>query len=105
MSQLLGLLAQYIAEDPADPFNHYAYAMELYKSAPQDAIGILGQLVTEHPEYLATYYTLGSWLVDDEQFEQAIAILKQGIDLAEQQGNAKTLSELKRALLNAEAEL
>ena len=105
MSLLLPLLAQYIAEDPADPFNHYGYAMELYKSAPDEATQMLQDLTISHADYLPSYYTLGTWLLDAERVEESILVFEKGIILATEQGNAKAISELKRALLNAQAEL
>lgn len=105
MSQLLPILAQYLQEDPDDPFNHYAYAVELAKSAPEEAFEIMQSIVNQFPDYLPVYYTAASLASDLEEYQAGKKLLLEGISLAEATNEQKALSELKRALLNLEAEL
>jgi hypothetical protein len=105
MSSILQQLAQFIQEDPADPFNHYAYAVELSRQDPATALLLLVQLQTEHPDYLPTYYTAASLAHDAEDYVIAQSLLETGMDLAQTTGNTKTYLELQRALANVRAEM
>ena len=54
------LLRQYIEEEPGDPFNVYALAMEFLEEEPEQARVLFDQLLAKHPDYLATYYHAAS---------------------------------------------
>ena len=47
-------LRQFAAEEPHDPFNHYALALEYLKTNPREAENLFEQLLQQHPEYLPT---------------------------------------------------
>ncbi len=91
------LLRQFIQEEPGDPFNVYALAMEFLDGDPAQARTLFDQLLMEHPDYLATYYHAAALYADAAERDRAAQLYEQGIDLARRQGNDKTLLELQRA--------
>lgn len=90
------LLRQYVREEPGDPFNVYALAMEFMDDDPAQARDLLDQLLTEHPDYLATYYHAAALCAETNR-PKATQLYEQGIELARRQGNEKTRLELQRA--------
>lgn len=102
---IISILATYLAEDPEDPFNHYAYALEWYKQAPAEAVLMLEETRHRFPEYVPLYYTLGTWYADEEEYDKAVQVFSAGISQAISAKDTKAEAELKRALLNAQAEL
>lgn len=93
----LELLLEYYREDPNEPFNIYALAMEYANTDPQKALYYLEGLLKWHPNYLPAYYQAGKLYTDSEQFDQALETYQLGQKLADALGQAKTLEELKRA--------
>ncbi len=93
----LELLLEYYREDPNDPFNIYALAMEYLGSDRQKALYYLEGLLKWHPNYLPAYYQAGKLYADLGQPEKALETFKMGQSLADALGQAKTLDELRRA--------
>ncbi len=93
----LSQLRQFAADEPDDPFNLYALALELRAHDPAEAAALFDQLLTDHPTYLATYYHAAALFADLNQPDRAFAIYDTGIDLAVQQKNERTRQELIRA--------
>lgn len=87
-------LTQFAAEEPNDPFNHYALAMEYLKTDGAKALALFEQLLLSHPDYLATYYHAGNLLETLGQRERALEVLLKGISLARDQKQFKPLREL-----------
>jgi tetratricopeptide (TPR) repeat protein len=98
------ILLQYIAEDSTDTFSYYALALE-YQALGDitKAIAQLQQLKINVPNYLPTYYTLGKLLEQNNDGDEAIINYKQGVILARQLKDNKTLGELNEALLLLDA--
>ena len=96
-NDLLQNLLSFYEEDPADPFNIYALALEYTKSDAVKAAGFFNVLLEEHPDYLATYYHAGAFFTALEHFGKAEEIYIKGIALALNQKNTKTHQELVRA--------
>ena len=92
------LLRSYIQDDPGDPFNHYALALE-YLKAGNHELGkeILSNLLQSNPDYLATYYQLGKLLEQLGEKDRAIEIYHKGETIALNQRQNKTLNELRSA--------
>jgi Tfp pilus assembly protein PilF len=91
------ILLAYIQEEPNEPFNYYALAIEYVQTSPEKALEQFEFLLKNHPNYLATYYHVATLYADLDQTEKAKQIYVAGILLAEKQQNNKTLDELKRA--------
>lgn len=100
----INLLKSFIADDPNEPFNKYALAMEYYELKPNDSMALLQNLLQDHPGYLPTYFKLAHLLWDNEEWELADKVFKNGLSLAEEQNDSKTYKELKSAYLNFELE-
>ncbi len=90
-------LIQFIEEEPGEPFNVYALAMEYMNSQPEQARLYFDQLLTQHPDYLPTYYHAAALYTDLDERDKAADLYEKGIALAQAQRNEKTLQELQRA--------
>lgn len=99
------LLKKYISEEPGEPFNHYALALEYYESEPEQALKILKKLSQNNPNYLPTYYKLAHLQWETGQFDEAREVFKKGIELAAKQNDPKTLHELRAAFQNFEFDI
>jgi tetratricopeptide (TPR) repeat protein len=88
-----------LASEPEDEFLNYALALELEKDGkPEEAIGILQQLLSKSDNYLGAYYKLGNLLEQCGRPEEARAVYTKGIAIASHQCQMKTLAELKEVL-------
>jgi hypothetical protein len=96
-SALLTSLLNFYQEDPGDPFNVYALAIEYSKSDSEKAAYYFDILLTEHPDYLPTYYHAGAFFAGQEKIEKAEEIYRKGVALALLQQNSKAQRELQGA--------
>ncbi len=90
-------LIRFVQEEPGEPFNVYALAMEYINDQPLQARRYLDQLLTEYPEYLPTYYHAAALYADLDERERAAELYQKGITLAKAKNKQKTLQELQRA--------
>ena len=90
-------LTQFVQEEPGNPFNVYALAMEYMDSRPEQARVYFDQLLAEHPDYLPTYYHAAALNASLDERDKAAELYEKGIALAQAQKNQKTLQELQRA--------
>jgi len=97
---LLDNLISFYEEDPNDPFNVYALAIEYTKSDLEKAAHFFDILLAKHPDYLPTYYHAGSFFAANEEVEKAEEIFRKGVALALLQKNTKAHQELLRAYNN-----
>src|SRR5258708_20756953 len=92
------MLEQFIADDPNDPFNHYALALELLKSDKPEAKKIFDQLIVTHPDYVPSYYQAALLYLEMSLNDEAVKIIEQGIEVARKQNNTKAANELRSLL-------
>ncbi|RYC69917.1 MULTISPECIES: enzyme of heme biosynthesis [Spirosoma] len=90
-------LIRFVQEEPGEPFNVYALAMEYMNSQPEQARTYLDQLLSDHPDYLPTYYHAAALYAELDERDKAAGLYEKGIRLAEVQNNQKALQELQRA--------
>ncbi|AQG78542.1 enzyme of heme biosynthesis [Spirosoma montaniterrae] len=90
-------LIRFVQEEPNEPFNVYALAIEYVNTQPEQARSYFDQLLSEHPDYLPTYYHAAALYAELDERDRAAALYAKGIALAKAQNNAKTLLELQRA--------
>ncbi|GAB3948623.1 hypothetical protein GCM10028805_23490 [Spirosoma harenae] len=90
-------LIQFVEEEPENPFNVYALALEFMKSNPDQAREYFDQLLSKFPDYLPTYYHAAALYAELEEREKAAELYEKGIKLALEQSSNKTFQELKRA--------
>lgn len=96
----LSVLLKYLEEEPNDPFNLYAIATEYLSGSLEKAKDYFDLLLTNHSQYLPTYFIAAQLYIDLEQEERAVEIYKKGIALALIQENVKTQRELESAYQN-----
>jgi hypothetical protein len=87
-------LENWITEDPTEPFNKYALAMELSGNDPVRVGLLFDELMAKHPDYLPTYYIAASFFSNRGDQSKAIKALETGVLLAKKQNNLKTEKEL-----------
>ena len=92
------MLEQFVEEDPTDPFNHYALALELTKSDKQKAKEVFDKLISTNPDYVATYYQTALLYLELSLNEEAMIIIERGIAQAKKQTNLKAAIELQSLL-------
>ena|SRR6478735_9634672 len=100
----LEILMQYLKEDPSDPFNLYAVALEMEKSNPAGALVCYEQLLIEHSEYTPTYYHAGHLYWKLGKLKEAEATFQLGIKITGNKQEYKAQNELKSALMNLQEE-
>ena len=98
MSERIKQLEQFIAEDPQDPFNHYALGLEYINIDTAKALTIFKSIVKSHMEYLPVYYQLGKLYQQLGENGKAAETFNTGIALARNRNELKTLRELNAAL-------
>ena len=97
LSDRIQILKQYLAEDPADPFNQYALALEYLKADVNEARRLFQSLIEKHPNYLPTYYPYALLLVESKEPDMAEEIFEKGMSVAKSAGDMKTYRELQSA--------
>lgn len=90
-------LLQFVQDEPNEPFNVYALAMEYLSNDQGQALHYMEKLLTEHPGYLPTYYHAAALYAEIGDRAKTELLYELGLQLAREQGNDKTFQELKRA--------
>ncbi len=98
-SRIQQLLA-FLEDDPNDPFLIYALATELQQQDAERALPYFECLLSEYPDYIATYYQAAHFFAELGNEERAKSVFKEGIKRAQEAGEAKTLQELRNAYQN-----
>lgn len=96
-NQRIQQLIRFVQEEPNEPFNVYALAMEYITDEPAQARLYFDDLLTRFPDYLPTYYHVAALYAELGSSDRAAALYEKGIELARTQQNQKTLLELQRA--------
>ena len=95
----IALLQEILAQDPNDSFSRYALALEVAgRGDAREATKLLEDLLTRDSSYLPAYHQLGLFYARIDRREDAMAILKLGIELALQQNDHHTQSEMQEVL-------
>lgn len=93
------MLEQYLADDPSDDFSEYALALEFEKAGDRKkSLFHFENLLQRSPDYLAAYYQYGKLCESEKKFYEASEVYEKGMQVAQQQGDSKTLNELRSAL-------
>jgi hypothetical protein len=91
-------LQEAVRQDPDNTFARYGLAMELAKTDAGAAWDHFEHLLTHHPEYTATYYQAGMFLLNQGRTEEARSVLSAGVEAAGRQGDKHAQGELQAAL-------
>ena len=87
-------LHQFLQEDPGDPFNLYALALEYQKTDKIKAKELFDQLLLAHKSYIPTYYHAGALSMELKEDDRARQIFEAGIEEAKRQNEVKAMREL-----------
>lgn len=93
----LDQLLAYYKEDPNDPFNIYALALEYLKHDVAKAKEYFELLLKEHEGYVATYYHAAKLYQDRNEKEKAAEVYEKGIAIAKRLNELKAARELQSA--------
>ncbi|WP_111669582.1 tetratricopeptide repeat protein [Algoriphagus litoralis] len=99
-SERVRLLRKFIQEEPENPFNRYALALEIKEINPNEAAELFAFLLLNYPTYLPVYFPSAHFFFELGQIEKAREIFERGIALAREKNEQKTLQELKNAYQN-----
>ena len=89
----------FIAKSPTDPFPRYGLAMELKgRGELAEAWATFEELLTRFPDYVPTYLMAGGTLVALGRKDEAAAIYRTGIEVAQKRGDQHARRELESAL-------
>ena len=91
-------LEEAVGQDPHNTFARYGLALELAKSEPAAAWTHFEYLLLHHPEYSATYYQAGMFLLKEARLDEARKVLATGIEITGRQGKQHAQAELQAAL-------
>jgi Fe-S cluster biosynthesis and repair protein YggX len=105
MSQLQDRIAQFrkmAADDPDNELGHYRLGQLLSEAGQHaDAVASFRRTLELSPRFSKVYHLLAQGLLADSRRDEAVAVLKQGFDVADEQGDnmprdamAKMLVEL-----------
>jgi Tfp pilus assembly protein PilF len=97
-SNRLKILEQFLQEEPHDPFNAYALALEYLSIDRAKAETLFAQLLAQHPDYIPTYYHAGNFFLSAGETERAIEVWRTGLARAKQAGDVKAMRELQEML-------
>ncbi len=88
-----------LAEEPGDVFLRYSLAMELRSQGDHLAsIEKLNELAGEQPPYVPAFLMAAQQLVDLERIEEARTTLRDGIEIARNQGDSHAAAEMSELL-------
>ena len=92
-------LLGFLADDPGDAFTRFALAQEYAKKGDtQAALEQYETLRREQPDYVGTYYHLGKLLAATGATDDALAVYREGIAVAQNVRDLHARAELQDAL-------
>jgi Tfp pilus assembly protein PilF len=95
----LTTLLNFLNEDPADAFTHYAIALEYVNMGNiRDAVAKFEEVITLDPSYVPAYHQLGLLFIREHRKIDAKAILERGIEAATKAGDAHAQMEMQEAV-------
>lgn len=95
----LDSLLQYLQKDPHDSFTRYAIALEYVSEGEvQTGIEYLEDLIKRDPGYIGAYQQLGLLYERVDRRNDAVAVLKRGIEVASQSGDTHAAAEMRAAI-------
>ena len=88
-------IEEMLRENPGDSFLRYGLAMELDKERRHDeSLTLFAELTRDSPPYVPAYFMAAQQLVRLGRFEEARAILRDGIETAGVQGDTHAAREM-----------
>jgi len=93
-------LLKFVEEEPDNPFNLYALALEYQNVDIIKAAYYYDKLLKEHESYIPTYYHAAAFYADQRSVERSRQIYEKGIQMSKTQNKAHALKELQNAYQN-----
>lgn len=93
-------LLKFVEEEPDNPFNLYALALEYQNININKAAYYYDKLLKEHESYIPTYYHAAAFYTEQRSVELAKLTYEKGIHLSKEQNQAHALKELLNAYQN-----
>jgi hypothetical protein len=94
------LLKGYCKEEPENPFNFYALALENRESDKPAAIELFDFVLCNFPNYLPVYFPAAHFFYEEDNLQKAKNIFEIGIELAQTLQDEKAKKELTNAYQN-----
>jgi hypothetical protein len=94
------LLKDYCAEEPQNPFNYYALALEYREFDKTEAAHLFDFVVVNFPNYLPVYFPAAQFFFETEELKKAKNLFEAGIELAHALQDEKAKKELSNAYQN-----
>ena len=91
-------LEEALQQDPDNTFARYGLALELAKTEPASAWTHFDYLLVHHPDYAATYYQAGRFLLAQGRIAEARKVLAAGVEVTGRQAKQHAQRELQAAL-------
>ena len=86
---------QIVELDPDDYFSHFGYASALCDAGCYpEAVREYGEAIRLKPDYSAAFRDLGKVLEKTGAFAEAMRVYRQGIPIAERNGDLQTVKEM-----------
>lgn len=104
-NERLAELLELEQSDNQDPMLKYCIALEYKKLSDTRCEDYFLKLITDFPQYLATYYIAGEYFYNKEDYTQSLTILRQGLVIAKELKNQKAIAEIGNLLMNVEFEV
>lgn len=93
-------LLQFLDDDPADAFTHFALAQEYVKQGDlATGLGYYEALAAEQPDYVGTYYHLAKLYARLDRPDDAAQTIATGIERATAAGDLHARGELQALLI------
>jgi len=98
-SNRLEVLLSMVDRNPGDAFSRYGLAMEYVNSGDLvTAVEHFQQVIEHNPNYAAAYFHGGQTLEKLSRIDEARALYRRGIEVADGSGDEHTRNELQTAL-------
>lgn len=94
------LLKGYCAEEPQNPFNYYALALEFREFEIAEAGKLFDFVIANFPNYLPVYFPAAQFFFENENHPKAKNLFEAGIELAQSLNDEKAKKELTNAYQN-----
>jgi tetratricopeptide (TPR) repeat protein len=95
-------LLDFLQNEPNDPFLKYALATEyLSQNDLQKALFYFEGLLSNHPDYVGTYYHAGKLYERLDRKSEAIFVYQKGMEVARKAGDSHAFSELQTVFNSA----
>jgi hypothetical protein len=98
-------LEKFYQEEPNDPFNLYALALEVAKSQRLQAYQVFKQLMTGFPDYVPAYYQAAVLSMELALPMETKIILESGMSWAKSKNDMKAFNELQQLWYELEGEI